>query len=55
MQRYFFKDELGRMAIWDAPDQTVQRPRGSFEVVIAQNARLDGRPVTVLDGCKATP
>ena len=53
IQRHFLRDELGRIAVWDAPGQTLQRVRGSFEVVVGQNMRVDGRPVTVLARCKA--
>lgn len=54
VHRHYLKDELGRNAIWDAPDQPLQRGRGSFEVVVAENARVDARPVTVLARCEAT-
>jgi hypothetical protein len=54
VQRHFLKDELGRIAVWDARAQTLQRARGSFEVVVAENRHVDGRPVTVLALCKAT-
>jgi hypothetical protein len=54
VQRHFLRDELGRIAIWDASDQTLQRGRGNFEVVVAENTQADGRPITVLARCKAT-
>ena len=54
VQRHFLRDELGRTATWDASDQTLQRGQGNFEVVVAENTRADGRPVTVLARCKAT-
>ncbi len=54
LQRHFLRDELGRIAIWDTSDQKLQRVRGSFEVVVAENTRFDGRPVTVLARCEAT-
>ena len=54
VQRHFLRDELGRIALWDARDQTLRRGQGTFEVVVAQNSRLDDRPVTVLARCKTT-
>ena len=54
VHRHFLRDELGRIAIWDALDQTRLRGPGSFEVVVGELARPDGRPVTVLARCKAT-
>jgi len=54
VQRHFFRDELDRAAVWDSPGQALECGRASFEVVVADNARLDGRPVTVLARCKAT-
>jgi hypothetical protein len=54
VQRYFLRDELGRTAVWDSPDQALECGRASFQVVVAENARFDGRPVTVLAVCKST-
>jgi len=54
VQRHFLRDGLGRRAVWDAPDQVLERLRGSFEVVVAENAQVDGRSVTVLARCEAT-
>jgi hypothetical protein len=54
VQRHFFRDELGRTAVWDSPDQALECGRASFEVVVAEDARFDGRPVTVLARCKST-
>jgi hypothetical protein len=54
VQRHFFRDKVGRIAVWDSPGQRLECGRASFEVVIAENARFDGRPVTVLAGCRAT-
>ena len=54
MQRHYLRDELGRIAIWDRADQMLQRGSGNFEVVVAENAWVDGRPVTFLAGCIAT-
>src|SRR5205807_725889 len=51
VQRHFLRDELGRNAVWDAPNQTLPRSSHSLEVVIAEHARIDGRPVTVLAQC----
>ena len=51
MQRHFLRDELGRIAVWDGRDQTLPRGPGSTEVVVAEHARIDGRPVTVLARC----
>jgi hypothetical protein len=55
VERHFLRDQLGRVALWDARAQALQRARGSFEVVVAENRHVDGRPVTVLARCKATP
>jgi hypothetical protein len=51
VQRHFLSDELGRIAIWDAPNRTLPRSSHSLEVVIAEHARIEGRPVTVLARC----
>jgi hypothetical protein len=52
VQRHFLRDELGRSAIWDSGNQMLPRSPGILEVVVAEQARIDGRPVTVLAGCK---
>ena len=54
VQRHFFRDGLDRIAVWDSPAQALECGRASFEVVVAENARFDGQPVTVLARCKAT-
>jgi len=51
VQRHFLRDELGRIAIWDARRETLPRGSSSFDVVVAEQARIDGRPITVLARC----
>lgn len=51
VRRHFLRDELGRIAIWDAQTQALPRSSSSLEVVVAEHTRIDGRPVTVLARC----
>lgn len=51
VQRHFLSDELGRMVVWDARSQTLSGRPSRLEVVVAEQARIDGRPVTVLARC----
>jgi hypothetical protein len=51
MQRHFLRDELGRAAIWDSQNQALAPGPSRLEVIVAEHARIDGRPVTVLGRC----
>jgi hypothetical protein len=51
VQRHFLRDELGRIAVWDGQNQTPACTANNLEIVVAEHARIDGRPVTVLARC----
>ncbi len=55
MHRHFLRDELGRIAIWDSPSQPLPCASNNLEIVVAEHARIDGRPVTVLARCVPAP
>ena len=51
VHRHFLRDELGRIAIWDSQNLTLPRSRSILEAVVAEQTRIDRRPVTVLARC----
>jgi hypothetical protein len=51
VHRHFLRDELGRISVWDSQNQTLPRCSNRLEVVVAEQTRLDDRPITVLARC----
>ena len=51
VDRHFLRDELGRIAVWDSQNQILPRCSNRLEVVVAEQARIDDRPITVLARC----